>query len=351
MNKPRNINQLSERSLHLFKLLVECYIQDGQPVGSRTLAREADYELSPATIRNVMADLEDMGLIQSPHTSAGRVPTAKGYRFFVDTLLRVDKLSHREVARIAAEIEAGEHDLRELMQRTSAMLSEITHLAGIVMLPRTDHRSLQHVEFISLSDNRVLVILVMNDREVQNRIIHTARCYTPAELQYASNYLNNKLCGRDLHRARDEILSELQQTKDDVTRIMQAAVEMAERMVGGDAGHGDYVLAGQTNLMDVAEFCDVEKLKRLFDTFNQKRDILHLLDQAIRAKGVQIFIGEESGYEVLDQCSVVTSPYELSGEVVGVLGVIGPTRMPYDRVVPIVDVTAKMLGTALNSHL
>jgi heat-inducible transcriptional repressor len=347
----RNINQLSERSLHLFKLLVEYYIQDGQPVGSRTLARETDYELSPATIRNVMADLEDMGLIQSPHTSAGRVPTARGYRFFVDTLLRVDKLSQREVARIAAEIEAGEHDVRELMQRTSAMLSEITHLAGIVMLPRADHKSLQHVEFISLSDNRVLVILVMNDREVQNRIIHTARCYSPAELQYASNYLNNKLRGRDLHRVRDEILRELQQTKDDVTRIMQAAVEMAERMVAGDAGHGDYVLAGQTNLMDVAEFCDVEKLKRLFDTFNQKHDILHLLDQAIRAKGVQIFIGEESGYEVLDQCSVVTSPYGVSGEVVGVLGVIGPTRMPYDRVVPIVDVTARMLGTALNSHL
>lgn len=349
MPKPMSDKELSERSLYLFRALVEHYIQDGQPVGSRTLARETLLDLSPATIRNVMADLEDMGLITSPHTSAGRIPTAKGYRFFVDTLMRINKLDSDEVARIAGELE-GANDIKRLLERTSGMLSEITHLAGIVMLPRTEHKSLQHVEFVNLSDNRVLVILVMSDREVQNRIIQTAKAYTTAELQQASNYLNSWFIGKDLNSVRQDVLRELQKTKDDVNHIMQTAIEMAQSAMSGNSVHGDYVLAGQTNLMEVAELCDVEKLKRLFEIFNQKRDILHLLDQAIHAKGVQIFIGEESGYDGLNACSVVTSPYEVEGEILGVLGVIGPTRMPYERVVPIVDITAKMLGTALNSQ-
>lgn len=345
----RSDNELSERSLYLFRALVEHYIQDGQPVGSRTLARETALDLSPATIRNVMADLEDMGLITSPHTSAGRIPTAKGYRFFVDSLMRINKLGSKEVARIAGELE-GVSDIKLLLERTSAMLSEITHLAGIVMLPRTEHKSLQHVEFVKLSDNKILVILVMSDREIQNRIIQTAKPYTTSELQQASNYLNSWFIGKDLNTVRQDVLRELQKTKDDVNQIMQMAIEMAQTAMSGSSSQGDYVLAGQTNLMEVAELCEVEKLKKLFETFNQKRDILHLLDQAIHAKGVQIFIGEESGYDVLDACSVVTSPYEVEGEMLGVLGVIGPTRMPYERVVPIVDVTAKMLGTALNSR-
>jgi len=344
-----DLNQMPERSLHLFRLLVERFIQDGQPVGSRTLARDTDLDLSPATIRNVMADLEEMGLLLSPHTSAGRVPTVKGYRLFVDSLLRIHSLNEKEIERIAEEFKPCQ-DIQSLLQRTSNMLSDITHLAGVVMLPRQEQHALKHVEFISLSENRILVILVISDNQIQNRIINTARAYTSSELQQASNYLNQMFAGKDLTTIRAGILSELEKMKDNVNQFMQAAIEMAQQALIKNAAGDDYVLAGQTNLMDVAELCDVERLKKLFNSFNQKRDILHLLEQSIHARGVQIFIGEEAGYDVLDNCSVVTSPYEVDGQILGVLGVIGPTRMHYERVIPIVDITAKMLGTALNSQ-
>ncbi|MBI2969154.1 MAG: heat-inducible transcriptional repressor HrcA [Gammaproteobacteria bacterium] len=343
------MSPLSERSLILFRALVEHFIQDGQPVGSRTLARDTSLELSPATIRNIMADLEDLGLLESPHTSAGRIPTVKGYRLFVDSLLRISALRDSDIQRIARELGGGEN-LQMLMERTSSMLSDITRLAGVVMLPRAGQQALRHIEFVSLTDNRVLVILVVNDREVQNSIIYTARTYKPSELQQAANYLNSLCSGKDLQTVRAELLHELKKMKDDVAALMQAAIEMAQRAFDTSAAPGgDYVLSGQTNLMDVAELCDMEKLKKLFESFNRKRDLLHLLEQAINAKGVQIFIGEESGYEVLDNCSIVTSPYEVEGRILGVLGVIGPTRMDYERVIPIVDITAKMLGSALNS--
>jgi heat-inducible transcriptional repressor len=305
---------LSERSLFLFKSLVEHFIMDGQPVGSRTLARDIGSDLSPATIRNVMADLEDLGLLMAPHTSAGRIPTARGYRLFVDTLLRVDKLDDKHAARIARELEKGK-DVHLLLEKTSEMLSEITSLAGIVMLP------------------------------------HTNRTYTAAELQQAANYLNAMYSGKDLQRVRQEILAELHKMREDVNSSMQFAIEMAQKAFAQDPQmpRGDYLLSGHTNLMNVAELSNLEKLKKLFDSFNQKRDILHLLEQAINAEGVQIFIGEESGYEVLGDCSVVTSPYEVDGQILGVLGVLGPTRMNYERVIPVVDITAKMLGMALNS--
>jgi len=340
--------QLSERSLYLFKALVEHFIEDGQPVGSRTLARDTKLDLSPATIRNIMADLEDMGLLQSPHTSAGRVPTVRGYRLFVDSLLRANNLDRTEMARIARELEA-EQSVQVLMEKTSNMLSEITKLAGVVMLPRAGRGALKQIEFVALADNRVLVILVMSDREVQNRIIHTERKFTPAELQQASNYLNSLCGGKDLQDIKADLLQELQQVKDDVNALMQSAIEMAQQAFTQNGQGDDFVLAGQTNLMGFAELSDVERLKKLFESFHRKRDLLHLLEQAISAKGVQIFIGEESGYEVLDNCSVVTSPYEADGQILGVLGVIGPTRMHYDRVIPIVDITAKMLGTTLKS--
>jgi len=339
--------QLSERDLYLFKSLVEHFIYDGQPVGSRTLARDTVLELSPATIRNVMADLEDAGLLHSPHTSAGRIPTAKGYRLFVDTLLRVNQLDSNEVERIVEELNP-QQDIHSLLQRTSGILSDITKLASVVMLPRSEQKALKQVEFVSLSDNRILVILVISDQEIQNRIIHTARSYSSSELQKASNYLNNMFAGKDLPTIRSELLKELEKMKDNVNQLMQTAIEMAQQAFISKETSDDYVLSGQTNLMDVAELCDVERLKKLFDTFNHKRDILHLLEQSINAKGVQIFIGEESGYDVLDNCSVVTSPYEVEGQVLGVLGVIGPTRMHYERVIPIVDITARMLGSALN---
>ena len=350
MSPETNSSQLSERSLYLFKTLVEHFIQDGAPVGSRTLSKDLSLNLSPATIRNVMADLEDFGLLDSPHTSAGRVPTAKGYRLFVDSLLRVNDLNSLEVEKIAKELDPG-NDFKSLMQRTSSMLSDITQLAGVVMLPRTEQSKLQHIEFVVLSGNRVLVILVVNDREVQNRIINTSRTYSASELQEASNYLNDIFAGKDLTYVRANILDELEKTKEQLSQSMQTAMEMAQLAFDYEKSKinsDELFFSGETNLMDIAELCEVDKLKKLFNTFNQKRDILHLLEQAISADGIQIFIGEESGHDVLDNCSVVTSPYEVDGKILGVLGVIGPTRMHYERVIPIVDITAKMLGSALN---
>ncbi len=352
MTKSANTSQLSERSLYLFKALVEHFIQDGAPVGSRTLSKDSSLNLSPATIRNVMADLEDFGLLDSPHTSAGRIPTAKGYRLFVDSLLRVKNLNSLEVEKIAKELDP-ENDFKSLMKRTSSMLSDITQLAGVVMLPKNEKSKLQHMEFVALSGNRVLVILVVNDREVQNRIIHTSRAYSASELQEASNYLNEIFVGKDLNFVRNNILDELEKTKEQLSRSMQTAMEMAQLAFDYEKSkinNDELLFSGETNLMDVAELCEVEKLKKLFNTFNQQRDILHLLEQSISADGIQIFIGEESGNDVLDNCSVVTSPYEVDGKILGVLGVIGPTRMHYERIIPIVDVTAKMLGSALNQN-
>lgn len=347
MPKSKKSQELPERSLFLFKSLVEHFINDGQPVGSRTLVRDLDLDLSAATIRNVMADLEDMGFLRSPHTSAGRIPTARGYRLFVDSLLRVNDLGSEEIHRIAEEMDSVD-SIQNLLERTSSMLSDITHLASVVMLPRLEQSTLNQVEFMSLSDNRILVILVMSDNEIQNKIIHTARTFSASELEQAANYLNKMFSDKDLPEIRKEMLAELESMKDNVNQLMQAAIEMAQQAI--DSGSkDDYVLAGETNLMGVSGWGDIDRLKRLFDTFNRKRDILHLLEQSINAKGVQIFIGEESGYEVLDDCSIVTSPYESEGQILGVLGVIGPTRMDYERVIPIVDLTAKMLGSALNS--
>ena len=344
-NKPF---QLSERSLFLFKSLVEHFISDGHPIGSRTLARDTGLDLSPATIRNVMADLEDLGLLQSPHASAGRVPTVKGYRLFVDSLLRAENIKNVDTSHITKELEK-EDDIHILMKKTSNMLSEITRLAGVVMLPRQEKHILKQIEFVALSNNRILVILIMNDKEIQNRIIHTAKKYSAIELQEASNFLNMHYSGKDLGNVKEALLSDLNKVRDDVNKTMQTAIECATYALGQEGYKDDFVLAGQTNLMGYAGLSDVDKLRRLFESFNQKRDLLHLLEQAINAKGVQIFIGEESGYEVLDNCSVVTSPYEADGSILGVLGVIGPTRMNYEQVIPIVHITAKMLGSALNS--
>ncbi|MGD8378022.1 MAG: heat-inducible transcriptional repressor HrcA [Gammaproteobacteria bacterium] len=342
---------LNERAQHLLKVMVERYIQEGQPVGSRLLSRDSGLDLSPASVRNVMADLEELGFVQSPHTSAGRVPTVKGYRFFVDTLLTVRPIDRREVQRMESELVATLGDPQELVASTSTLLSGITRLAGVVTLPRREHSSWRQIEFLPLSDNRVLAILVINEREVQNRILHLEGGYSSSQLQKAANYLNAHFAGRDLNEVRESLLREMREARESMNELMLTAISMAEQVFGGeDEGEGEYVIAGQTNLMEFAELSDVEKLRRLFDAFNQKRDILHLLDKCVTASGVQIFIGEESGYQVLDECSVVTSPYEVDGEVVGVLGVIGPTRMAYERVIPIVDVTARLLGAALNSR-
>ncbi len=341
--------RLSERAQYLFKILVERYIADGQPVGSRTLARDAKLDLSPATIRNVMADLEDLGLIKSPHTSAGRIPTVRGYRLFVDSMVTLRHLSMSEIRHMETRLD-GEDDIQGLLGATSRMLSEVTKLAGLVMIPVMDRRALRQVEFLSLNDNRVLAILITNDREVENRIIKTNRTYSQSELIQAANYLNSAFAGRDIEAVKKRIIQEMSATREEMNQLMALVIEMSQKVFIDTEIHKDFVLAGQTNLMEINELSDIDKLRALFEAFNQKRDILHLLEQAISASGVQIFIGEESGYEVLDECSVVTSTYADDHRTLGVLAVIGPTRMEYERVIPIVDLTAKMLSSALNSR-
>jgi heat-inducible transcriptional repressor len=342
---------LSERAQLLLKILIESYIRDGQPVGSRTLSRESGLALSSATIRNVMADLDELGFVTSPHTSAGRVPTDKGYRFFVDTLLKLKPLLGVEVDELQRRL--GEHpdEPKALVATASQFLSAITHLAGLVTIPRTTHAAVSQIEFVGLTDNRVLTVLVVNGREVQNRIMQLERHYTSEELRRAANYLNDQFRGRTLTEVRAELLNQLQETRQHMNKLMLDAIQMAQQvMESGQREPPSYVIAGETNLMGFAELSNVEKLRRLFDAFTEKRDILHLLDLSLRAEGVQIFIGQESGYTILDDCSVVTAPYTLDNEVVGVLGVIGPTRMAYERVIPIVDITARLLGAALNSR-
>jgi len=346
---------LTERAQHLLRVLVESYIREGQPVGSRNLSRDSGLNLSAATVRNVMADLEEYGFVASPHTSAGRVPTDKGYRFFVDTLLRQ---RHRpDDAQMLSELnqrleQEEDRDPKALVAVASQMLSSFTHLAGVVTIPRQPHQSLSQIEFLPLSENRVLVVMVINGRDVQNRIVHLERYYTAEELRRAANFLNQQFGGKELSQIRLDIVEELTQAGETLNQLMRDAIHVAQQAVGEDKRQGgpEYVLAGETNLMEFAELSNVEKLRRLFDAFTSKRDILHLLDQSLGAEGVQIFIGQESGYQILDNCSLVTAPYALDNETVGVLGVIGPTRMAYDRVIPIVDVTARLLGSALNSR-
>ena len=346
---------LTERAQHLLRVLVESYIREGQPVGSRNLSRDSGLNLSAATVRNVMADLEEYGFVTSPHTSAGRVPTDKGYRFFVDTLLR--QRQRPDDAAMLNELnqrleQEADRDPKALVAVASQMLSSLTHLAGVVTIPRQPHQSLSQIEFLPLSESRVLAVMVINGRDVQNRIVHLERYYSAEELRRAANFLNQQFGGKDLAQIRLDIVEELTQAGESLNQLMRDAIRVAQQAVGesNHQGEPEYVIAGETNLMEFAELSNVEKLRRLFDAFTSKRDILHLLDQSLGAEGVQIFIGQESGYQILDNCSLVTAPYALDNETVGVLGVIGPTRMAYDRVIPIVDVTARLLGSALNSR-
>ena len=339
---------INERAQTLLKSLVERYIRDGQPVGSRTLSKEMNLGLSPATIRNVMSDLEELGFIKAPHTSAGRIPTVKGYRLFVDSLLRVKPLHSKDIDKLKLQFNIGPHS-GDIINSASSLLSSITQMAGVVTVPKRGQVKLRHVEFLPLGSNRVLVIIVVNEQEVQNRVIQTARNFSESELQQAANYLNREFTGQDLQGIRENLLKTMQATREDMRNVMMTAIEMADQVLE-TSKNDDYILAGQTNLMNYTEMSNVDKLKHLFEAFNTKQDILHLLDQSIHAEGIQIFIGEESGYEALDDCSVITAPYRAKDDVIGVLGVIGPTRMAYDRVIPIVDVTARLLSSVLTSE-
>ncbi len=337
----------NERARELLRALIQRYIRDGQPVGSRTLAKDSGLELSPATIRNVMSDLEDMGLVAAPHTSAGRIPTPKGYRLFVDTLVRYRAPQGGAMKMLQAQLSDRGDDPGELVNAVSHLLSDLTHLAGVVTVHRGQHATLRQIEFLPLSDNRILAILVLNDREVQNRILHTDREYSSSELTQAANFINAHYAGVELDQVRDRLVADLDELRSSMNQAMLDVISVAQSAIGAPKQSGPEVaMSGETNLMDFAELSDVETLKRLFDAFAEKRVILDLLDRSINADGVQVFIGEESGFKILDDCSVVTAPYHLDDDTVGVLGVIGPTRMAYDRVVPIVDLTAKLLRSA-----
>jgi heat-inducible transcriptional repressor len=342
---------LSERAQLLLKALIESYIRDGQPVGSRTLSRDSGLSLSSATIRNVMADLEELGFVVSPHTSAGRIPTDKGYRLFVDSLLKLKPLQSEEIDDIERRLRNDVSNGRTLVQTVSQMLSSVTQMAGLVTLPNPHYVALSQIEFIGLSENRALAIMVMNNREVENRVVQLERPYSSEELRRAANYLNEAFAGRSLPEVRASLLKQLQETRQTMNQLMQDAIQMAQKVFETPgAEQVEYVIAGETNLMGFAELSNVDRLRRLFEAFNEKHDMLRLLDNCLRAQGIQIFIGHESGYQILDDISVVTAPYMLDNQVVGVLGVIGPTRMAYERVIPIVDVTAKLLGSALNAR-
>jgi len=347
MTTSKTADNLDERAQHLLKVLVSRYIREGHPVGSRTLSRDSGLDLSPATIRNIMADLEDLGFVDSPHTSAGRVPTIKGYRFFVDTLVKLTPPKGEDLRRFQQDLGEAAGDPQALALSTSNLLSAVTRLAGVVTVPRKPQLSLRQIEFLPLSGGRVLAILVVNDTEVQNKILDVHRDFTEDELRQAANYLTAQFGGQDLYQVRHHLLAELKQTRESMNALMIGAIEMAQEVFPEREPRSEYVLAGETNLMGLEELADLSKLKGLFEAFNSRRDILHLLDQSLHAHGVQIFIGQESGYDLLDSCSIVAAPYTAEDDTMGVLGVIGPTRMAYERVIPIVDITAKLLGRAL----
>ena len=331
---------LDRRAQSLLKTLIERYIVEGQPVGSRTLSRHSGLELSPATIRNVMSDLEEMGFIASPHTSAGRIPTPKGYRLFVDTLLTV----REEISGIKEMIQPDQP--QRVISHASQLLSELTHFAGVVIAPRRQLPRIRQIEFLHLSETRILLIIVTTEGDVQNRILFTQRSYTPSELTAAANMLNEHFAGLDFSQIRARLQDELKQLRADMVELMSAAVEAGSEAVT-DAS-AQYVISGEKNLLGVEDLSsNMGRLRGLFELFERKTGLVQLLDLSNRAEGVQVFIGGESGIAPLDECSVVAAPYEVDGQVVGTIGVIGPTRMAYERVIPIVDITAKLLASAL----
>jgi heat-inducible transcriptional repressor len=338
---------LSDRQQQLLRTLVGLYIRAGQPVGSRTLVQESGVPVSSATVRSLMVDLEERGFVATPHTSAGRVPTAKGYRFFIDSLITMQPLLGEELRTLESQL-GPDKTTSELLSAASNLLSVITHQAGLVTMPRQDDVKLRQVEFLPLSGARVLVILVLNEKEVQNRIIHTEREYDDIELRAAANFVNSRFAGRGLDSIREDLLNALRSTRATIDRLLETAIDLASRALVADAKkEGGYVVAGQSHLLDAASSDNMARLRELFEAFQQQKDILHLMERSARADGVQIFIGEEAGYGPLVDFSLVTAPYQTGGRTVGVIGVIGPTRMAYDRVIPVVDVTARMLSAAL----
>ncbi len=340
--------ELDERAQVLLRQLINSYTRDAQPVGSKSLAKLSGLDVSSATIRNIMAKLEDMGLVDSPHTSAGRIPTAAGYRFFVDSLLEVSDLGNAARQAISQSF-SSDKTSTDLIHSAGEILSRVTHLAGIVTLSHTAPVEVRHIEFMKLSERRILVILVINQDEVHNKVIHVERDYSEIELQQAAQTLSRYLVGHSFESARKVLLDELSELRSDVNDIMQTVLAAMEDVCSLNSAD-DLMTSGESNLLEYAELSDINKLRDLFNVFNEKTDLLRLLDGCTSAEGVEIFIGSESGYSVLSDCAVVGAPYHVKGEIVGVLGVVGPTRIAYDQVIPVVDITAKLLTSALNTQ-
>ena len=334
--------QLDIRAQTLLKALVERYIADGQPVGSRALSKISGLELSPATIRNIMSDLEELGLVASPHTSAGRVPTPRGYRLFVDSLLTVQTIDESTVeSRLQASASP-----QKIIASAAQVLSSLSQFAGVVLTPRRE-TTFQQIEFVRLSAKRILVVIVAPNGDVQNRLLLTETDYTPAQLIQAANYINQHYAGLSFDEVKIKLNDELKQLRDDMMQLMQAAVAAGSDAMTEDSD--DVVISGERNLLSVTDLSsNMSSLRKLFDIFEQKTSLALLLDSSSKASGVQIFIGGESQLLPMEDMSVVTAPYEANGRIVGTLGVIGPTRMAYERVIPIVDITARLLSNALS---
>jgi len=333
---------IDERARTLLKTLIEHYIADGQPVGSRALSRLSGLDLSPATIRNVMSDLEEMGFVASPHTSAGRVPTPRGYRFFVDTLVTLRPLEEQQTAIIEGRLR--EADPQRAIQTAAQLLSSLSQFAGVVLTPRRSS-SFKQVEFVRLSDRRVLLIIVTPEGDVQNRILLTQTSFTQSQLIEAPNMLNEHFAGKSFSEVRTLLQSDLRRLREDISALMEAAVQVGSE---AEAESDPVVVSGERNLLGSDLSTDVDTLRRMFDLFEHKTRLIHLLDTSIGAHGVQIYIGGESQLVPMDEMSLVVAPYTVDGQVVGTLGVVGPTRMAYERVIPIVDITAKLLSSALS---
>ncbi|WP_426189843.1 heat-inducible transcriptional repressor HrcA [Massilia sp. DWR3-1-1] len=336
---------LDNRAQTLLKALVERYIADGQPVGSRALSKISGLDLSPATIRNIMSDLEEMGYVASPHTSAGRIPTPRGYRIFVDTLLTVQSIDEHSVdSQSRMRLQAPQQ--QKTIANAAQMLSSLSQFAGVVMSPRRES-VFQQIEFLRLSEKRILLVIVDPRGDVQNRLLLTDVDYTPSQLIQSANFINQNYGGLSFDQVRARVTGELRKLRDDMSRLMQAAVEAGSEAM---ADHSDdMVISGERNLLSVADLSsNMSSLRQMFDMFEQKTGLMQLLDVSSKATGVQIFIGGESSLVPMDEMSVVTAPYEVNGRIVGTLGVIGPTRMAYERVIPIVDITAKLLSNALS---
>ena len=333
---------LDTRAQTLLKTLITHHISDGNPVGSKTLSSSSNLDLSPATIRNIMKDLEDAGFVSSPHTSAGRIPTNKGYRLFVDSLVTVQSLNDFEISSLQKQLVLS--DKKHLMNSAANTLSELTKFAGVVMIPKAKKLQYKHIEFLSLSEKRVLVIIVTDDGNVQNRVLYTKHNYDKEKLVEASNYFNKEFSGFSMEGAKKKLLNDLKNMKVDISDLMSSAIVTSTN----DNDDDHLIMSGQAKLLETAELSqNVASIKKILEIFEKKSALLNLLESSHNADGIQIFIGEESGYQALDECSVITAPYEADGEILGMLGVIGPTRMAYERVIPIVDITAKLLGKSI----